>query len=81
LLTEGLEVVTDLTDTIAPEVTKFYTYVTLKKPNNFLSSLKIDLEYNVKKLAAAVFGKKTEEKFANYYTVLCKKAVEQPKVF
>jgi len=81
LLTEGLEVVKDLTDTIAPEVTKFYTYVTLKKPKNFLSSLKIDLEHNVKKLAAAVFGKKTEEKFANYYTVLCKKAVEQPKVF
>src|ERR1700744_3786245 len=34
LLTEGFEVVKDLTDTIAPEVTRFYTFETLKKPKN-----------------------------------------------
>jgi ubiquinone/menaquinone biosynthesis C-methylase UbiE len=81
LATEGLEVVKDLTDTIAPEVTKFYTFETLKKPKNFLSSLKIDLEHNVKKIAASIFGKKLEEQFANYYTVLCKKADHQPEIF
>ncbi len=81
LATEGLEVVKDLTDTIAPEVTKFYTFETLKKPRNFLSSLKIDLEHNVKKVAASIFGKKLEEQFANYYTVLCKKADHQPEIF
>lgn len=81
LATEGLEVVNDLTDTIAPEVTKFYTFKTLKKPKNFLSSLKIDLEHNIKKIAASVFGKKLEEQFANYYTVLCKKADHQPEIF
>lgn len=81
LATEGLEVVKDLTDTIAPEVTEFYTYVTLKKPKNFITSLKINLEHNVKKIAASVFGKKMEEKFANYYTVLCKKADHQPEIF
>jgi ubiquinone/menaquinone biosynthesis C-methylase UbiE len=81
LLTEGLEVVKDLTDTIAPEVTKFYTFETLKKPKNFLSSFKIDLEHTVKKLAAAILGKKVEEKFANYYTVLCKKAEHKPEIF
>jgi ubiquinone/menaquinone biosynthesis C-methylase UbiE len=81
LATEGLEVIKDLTDTIAPEVTKFYTFETLKKPKNFLSSLKIDLEHNVKKVAASIFGKKLEEQFANYYTVLCKKADHQPEIF
>jgi ubiquinone/menaquinone biosynthesis C-methylase UbiE len=81
LLTEGLEVVKDLTDTIAPEVTKFYTFETLKKPRNFLNVLKIDLEHNIKKIAASVFGKKVEEQFANYYTVLCKKADHQPEIF
>lgn len=81
LLTEGFEIVKDLTDTIAPEVTKFYTFKTLKKPENFLSSFKIDLEHNVKKLAASIFGKKLEEKFANYYTVLCKKADHKPDIF
>lgn len=81
LATEGLEVIKDLTDTIAPEVTKFYTFETLKKPKNFLSSFKIDLEHNVKKIAASIFGKKLEEQFANYYTVLCKKADNQPDIF
>jgi ubiquinone/menaquinone biosynthesis C-methylase UbiE len=81
LYTEGFEVVRDLADTIAPEVTKFYTYTTLKKPKTIFSSFKIDLEHRIKKIAASVFGKKTEEKFANYYTVLCKKADNQPKVF
>jgi ubiquinone/menaquinone biosynthesis C-methylase UbiE len=81
LLTEGFEIVKDMTDTIAPEVTRFYTFEALKKPKNFFSSFKIDLEHHVKRLTAAVFGKKTEEKFANYYTVLCKKADHQPEIF
>ncbi|MCC8425266.1 class I SAM-dependent methyltransferase [Mucilaginibacter sp. UR6-11] len=81
LLTEGFEVVKDLTDTIAPEVTRFYTFNTLKKPRNFLTSFKIDLEHSIKKLAAAIFGKKVEEQFANYYTVLCRKADHQPEIF
>ncbi|MDB4924290.1 class I SAM-dependent methyltransferase [Mucilaginibacter sp.] len=81
LYTEGFEVVNDLADMIAPEVTKFYTYITLKKSKTLWSNLKIDLEHNVKKLASAVFGKKVEEKFANYYTVLCKKADKQPELF
>ncbi|MFD2148215.1 hypothetical protein [Mucilaginibacter antarcticus] len=80
-MTEGLDIVKDLTDTIAPEVTKFYTFETLRKPKNFWSVLKIDLEHSVKRIAAAVFGKKVEEQFANYYTVLCKKADHQPGIF
>jgi len=80
LLTEGLEIVKDLTDIIAPEVTKFNAFKTFK-PGNFFSVLKIDLEYKIKKIAGAVFGKEVEEKFANYYTVLCKKADNQPGIF
>ncbi|MDB5116856.1 MAG: hypothetical protein JWQ79_2348, partial [Mucilaginibacter sp.] len=34
-----------------------------------------------KKAASSLFGKKTEEKFANSYTVLCKKADKQPELF
>jgi ubiquinone/menaquinone biosynthesis C-methylase UbiE len=81
LLTEGLELVKDLTDIIAPEVTKFNAFKSLQKPKNFFSVLKIDLEYNVKKIAATVLGKKVEERFANYYTVLCKKADNKPEIF
>lgn len=81
LYTEGFEVVSDLADTIAPEVTKFYTFTTLKKPRSIFSTIKIDLEHNIKKIASSVFGKKVEEKFANYYTVLCKKAHKQPEIF
>jgi ubiquinone/menaquinone biosynthesis C-methylase UbiE len=81
LLTEGLEIVTDLTDIIAPEVTKFNTFQISKKPGSFFSALKIDLEYNIKKIAGSIFGKKVEEQFANYYTVLCKKADHQPGIF
>lgn len=81
LYTEGFEVVNDLPDTIAPEVTRFYKFLTLKKPKTLLSNLKIELEHKIKKATSSLFGKKMEEKFANSYTVLCKRADKQPELF
>lgn len=81
LQTEGLEVENDLTSIIEPEVTRFNTYVNQKKPKSFISGLKISAEFGVKTLLGKMLGKKTEERFANAYTVLCKKAGETMEIF
>lgn len=76
LQSEGLEILKDRISMIEPEVTRFNTFVNQKKPKSFLKSLKIDLEYQMKKLAGAIGGKKKQEEFANAYTVLTKKATD-----
>jgi len=81
LMTEGFDIVSDLTSMIEPEVTKFNTYVNQKKPKSLLTDLKISAEYTVKKSLVALFGKKKSEEMANAYTVLCKKADHQPEIF
>jgi ubiquinone/menaquinone biosynthesis C-methylase UbiE len=81
LRTEGFEIENDLTSMIEPEVTKFNTYINQKKPKSLLKELKISAEFMVKSGLVKVFGKKMSEKLANAYTVLCKKAEEQPKLF
>ena len=81
LRTEGFEIVTDLTSMIEPEVTKFNTYVNQKKPKSLITDLKISTEYAIKKGLVSLMGKKKAEDMANAYTVLCKKADEQVKIF
>ncbi|MGZ3778661.1 MAG: class I SAM-dependent methyltransferase [Mucilaginibacter sp.] len=81
LMTEGFDVVSDLTSMIEPEVTKFNAYVNQKKPKSLLTDLKISAEYSVKKGLVVLFGKKKSEEMANAYTVLCKKADHQPEIF
>ena len=81
LRTEGFEVENDLTSMIEPEVTGFNNYVNQKKPKSLIKDLKIAAEYSVKGALSKLFGKKMSEKLANSYTVLCKKAGEQPKLF
>jgi ubiquinone/menaquinone biosynthesis C-methylase UbiE len=81
LRTEGFEIEADLTSMIEPEVTKFNTYINQKKPKSLVTDLKISSEYAVKKGLADLFGKKMREKFANAYTVLCKKADHQLEIF
>jgi len=81
LRTEGFEITNDLTSVIEPEVTRFNTYVNQKKPKSFFTDLKITAEFNVKNLLGKMLGKKTEERFANAYTVLCKKAGEKMEIF
>jgi ubiquinone/menaquinone biosynthesis C-methylase UbiE len=81
LMTEGFEVENDLTSIIEPEVTKFNTYVNQKKSKSFLKDLKINAEYGVKNSLGKIFGKKMNEKLANAYTVLCKKADKHLEIF
>ena len=81
LRTEGFEIENDLTSMIEPEVTRFNTYVNQKKPKSLVKNLRISAEYVVKNGFNKLFGKKMSEKLANAYTVLCKKAGEQPKLF
>jgi methionine biosynthesis protein MetW len=81
LFTEGFEVENDLTSIIEPEVTKFNTYVNQKKPKSLLKNLKINAEYGVKNTLGKIFGKKMNEKLANAYTVLCKKADKHLEIF
>jgi ubiquinone/menaquinone biosynthesis C-methylase UbiE len=81
LRTEGFEIITDLTSMIEPEVTRFNTYVNQKKPKSLITDLKISTEYAIKKGLISLMGKKKAEDMANAYTVLCKKADEQVKIF
>ena len=81
LMTEGFDIVSDLTSMIEPEVTKFNTYINQKKPKSLLTDLRISAEYSVKKGLVALLGKKKSEEMANAYTVLCKKADHQPEIF
>jgi ubiquinone/menaquinone biosynthesis C-methylase UbiE len=81
LRTEGFEIENDLTSMIEPEVTKFNAYINQKKPKSFVKNLRISAEFMVKNTLSKMLGKKTSEKFANAYTILCKKADHQPKLF
>ncbi len=81
LRTEGFEIITDLTSMIEPEVTRFNTYVNQKKPKSLITDLKINAEYAIKKGLVSLMGTKKAEEMANAYTVLCKKADEQVKIF
>ncbi|MBS1532632.1 MAG: class I SAM-dependent methyltransferase [Bacteroidetes bacterium] len=81
LLTEGFEVVADLTSMIEPEVTKFNTYINQKKPKSLVTDLKISAEYAMKKAVVAMFGKKKAEEKASAYTVLCKRSDQQMGIF
>jgi hypothetical protein len=80
-MTEGFEVVSDLTSMIEPEVTRFNTYINQKKNKNLLTDIKIKAEYTLKAILANTMGAKKKEQLANAYTVLCKKADHQPELF
>lgn len=75
LLTEGFTIVNDISSMITPDVTRFY------KPKGAISNLKISAEYAIKKILCSIGGKKTTERFANSYTVLCGKQANAPKLF
>ncbi len=79
--TEGFEVETDLTSMIEPEVTKFNAYINQKKAKGIITDLKISLEFAIKNTLTKLFGKKLDEKFANAYTVLCKRADKPVDIF
>jgi len=81
LRTEGFEIANDLVSMTEPKVTRFNIYVNQKKSKSFVSNLRITAEFAVKQGLGKIFGKKVSEQFANAYTVLCKKASQQPELF
>lgn len=81
LRTEGFEIENDLLSMTEPKVTRFNAYVNQKKPENFVNNLRISTEFTIKQGLGKIFGKKLSEQFANAYTVLCKKASQQPELF
>jgi len=81
LRSEGFEVLADKTSMIAPEVTRFNIFANQKKQQSFLANFKITAEYQLKKILNQLLGKKTQEKFANAYTVLCSATNKPPQIF
>jgi ubiquinone/menaquinone biosynthesis C-methylase UbiE len=70
---EGFEVLADKTSLIEPEVTKFNTFVNQGKAKSLLNSLRIDVEYFIKKLIVSLFGRRRKESFTNAYTLFLRK--------
>lgn len=81
LQSEGLQILTDKVSLTHPETVKFNTFINQKKPKSFFKSVKIDLEYNIKKILGGLLGKKKQEQFANAYTVLTKKSDQNLQIF
>ncbi len=81
LITEGFEIENDLTSMIEPEVTRFNKYINQKKSKGFITDLKITAEFTVKNNLGKIFGRKLNEKLANAYTVLCRKADQKLEIF
>lgn len=73
LQSEGFRVLNDKLTMIHPVVTKFGRFVNQKQVKSFFSTLKIDLEYFIKKMAGNFLGKRKQEIYANAYTVLTEK--------
>ncbi|MEX8547367.1 MAG: class I SAM-dependent methyltransferase [Mucilaginibacter sp.] len=81
LRSEGFEVLADKTSMIVPEVTRFNNFTNQKKHQSFFANFKITAEYRLKKALNRLMGKKTQEKFANAYTVLCRATDKTPNIF
>ncbi|MDR6942809.1 class I SAM-dependent methyltransferase [Mucilaginibacter pocheonensis] len=81
LRTEGFEIENDLISMTEPGVTRFNMYVNQQKTKSFINNFRIAAEFTIKQGLGKIFGKKVSEQFANAYTVLCKKASQQPELF
>ncbi|PWS28133.1 class I SAM-dependent methyltransferase [Pedobacter yonginense] len=81
LQSEGLEIIEDKVSMTAPETVKFNEFVNRKAPKTFTKSLKIELEYHIKKTLGNLLGDKKKEQFANAYTVLTKKSDSNLHIF
>ncbi|WP_246834062.1 class I SAM-dependent methyltransferase [Pedobacter sp. G11] len=81
LQSEGLDILEDKVSMTAPETVKFNEFVNKKAPKTFTKSLKIELEYKIKKTLGNLLGRKKQEQFANAYTVLTKKSDQNLHIF
>jgi len=81
LQSEGLAIVADKTSLTPPETIKFCEFNVLKKQKSFARVLKIELEYNIKKILGSILGKHKTEQFGNAYTVLTKTSTQHLQIF
>lgn len=81
LKSEGLMIMADKVSMTTPEVNYFNEFINKKAPKSFFKSLKINLEYQVKRVLGNLLGKKKQEQFANAYTVLTKKSDQNLQIF
>lgn len=81
LQSEGLEIIEDKVSMTSPETVKFNEFVNRKAPKTFTKTLKIDLEYQIKRTLGNILGKKKQEQFANAYTVLTQKSDNNLHIF
>ncbi len=81
LRSEGFEVLADKTSMIEPEVTRFNTFINQRKHKSFVTNVKIEVEFRLKKILNQLVGKKLQEKLASAYTVLCSSTDKNPKIF
>lgn len=81
LMSEGMEVVADNLSMIPVATTKFNEFVNRKTPKSPIKSLKIDIEFQIKKITGKLLGKKKQEQFANAYTVLTTQSNHTLQIF
>ncbi len=81
LRSEGFKILTDKTSMIQPEVTRFNTFINQKKQKSLVKNLKITVEYRLKTILNRLLGKKSREKLASAYTVLCSFSEEKTQIF
>ncbi len=81
LKSEGLALVADKVSMTKPEVNYFNEFVNKKANKSIAKQLKIQLEYNIKRTLGNLMGRNKKEQFANAYTVLTKKSVQNLQIF
>ena len=81
LQSEGLTILADKTSMTPTETIKFCEFNVLKKQKSFARVLKIELEYNIKKILGQLLGQNRTEQFGNAYTVLTKTSSQTLQIF
>jgi len=81
LQSEGLEIIDEQVSMTPAATIIFNEYVNKKQPRSFPKTLKIELEYRIKKTLGKILGRKKQEQFANAYTVLTKKSSQSLQIF
>lgn len=81
LKSEGLSIIADKVSMTTPEVNYFNEFINKNLPRSIVTTLKISLEYKIKRILGAILGKKKQEQFANAYTVLTERSDQNLHIF
>jgi ubiquinone/menaquinone biosynthesis C-methylase UbiE len=81
LKSEGFSIKADKTSLTPVETIKFCEFNVLKKQKTVTKVLKIELEFNIKKMLGKLLGKNKTEQFGNAYTVLTETSTQNLQIF